>query len=103
MTTQTLLNTPLTITSIHCRSVGLVSCVLIKGTLRDPGWSVSGEAALTTSGVLVSLRTRQRPGVFPDTPQPLMLEYALGQLRPGERAYRVLCDGALLADGKLMF
>ncbi|ADE86848.1 hypothetical protein [Rhodobacter capsulatus] len=103
MDTQTTLNAPLTLTSLTTRSIGLVSFIRLKGYLPNAGWNVTGEAALTTSGVLVSLRTRQRPGEFPDVAQPLMLEYALGQLRPGERPYRVTCDGAQLAEGRLMF
>ncbi len=103
MTTQTTLNLPLTLTALTTRSVGLVSFIRLKGHLPDAGWTVTGEAALTTSGVLLSLRTRRRPGTFPEAAQPLALEYALGQLRPGERPYRVTCDGALLAEGRLMF
>ena len=72
-----------------------------KGTLPHAGWHLSGEAALTTSGVLLSLRTGQRPGEFEPVPQPVMQEFSLGQLRPGERAYRVTCDGVLVAEGKV--
>ena len=103
MTTQTTLNGPLTLTALNNRNVGLVSFIRLKGYLPDAGWIVTGEAALTTSGVLVSLRTRRRPGTFPEAAQPLAIEYALGQLHPGERAYRVICDGASLATGRMMF
>ncbi|WP_444452729.1 hypothetical protein ACTTAI_17220 [Rhodobacter capsulatus] len=103
MNTQATLKTPLTIKSVSTRSAGLVTFIRLKGVLPDAGWSIVGEAALTTSGVLLSLRTRQRAGIFTTVEQPITVEYSLGQLRPGERPYRVTCDGLLLAEGVLAF
>lgn len=95
------LGAPLTVTTISGRVAGLNAFLRLKGSLPHPGWNMSGEAALTTSGILLTLRTRQRQGIFPQVQQPVMQEFALGQLRPGERAYRVTCDGMLVAEGKL--
>ena len=102
MEDHTHLSAPLTVSSVAGRVAGLTAFLRFKGTLPHAGWHLSGEAALTTSGILLSLRTRQRPGVFDQTPQPVVQEFSLGQLRPGERAYRVLCDGILVAEGKLL-
>lgn len=102
MEDHTRLAAPLSVSSVSGRVAGLTAFLRFKGTLPHPGWHLSGEAALTTSGILLSLRTRQRPGVFPQVLQPVMQEFSLGQLRPGERAYRVTCDGVTVAEGKLV-
>jgi len=95
------LSAPLTITAITSRVAGLNAYLRLKGSLPHAGWNMSGEAALTTSGIRLSVRTSQRQGVFPDERQPVMHEFSLGQLRPGERAYRVTCDGVTVAEGRL--